>query len=143
MIIIKLNSDIVKIGGSQWNDKSGLDILGESSMNRLAPFLSPFKNALIAKRDNNGNYNMFGEEYTPNQFRLKLLLDMLAPINAGSVVGDITDEKQNAIQTVGNFLINSTGVGVQDNKNKTGKGNSRGTTRGTDSRGSDSRTTTR
>jgi len=132
-----------QIGGSQWNDKSGLDILGESSMNRLAPFLSPFKNALIAKRDNNGNYNMFGEEYTPNQFRLKLLLDMLAPINAGSVVGDITDEKQNAIQTVGNFLINSTGVGVQDNKNKTGKGNSRGTTRGTDSRGSDSRTTTR
>lgn len=140
-----------QIGGSNWNDKSGLDILGESTMNRIAPFLSFIKYPLMAKHDADGNYYMFGEEYTPNQFKLKILLDMIAPINAGSVASDITDEKQNAIQTIGNFLINATGVGVsQDSKNNSGSGrdssrgsDSRGSTRGESSRGSNSRGTER
>ncbi len=111
----KTKNGYSQIGGSNWNDKTGSDIVIEAFVNRLVPFLSFVKNPLQAKKKD-GNYYLFGKEYTPTEFGIKMLKDMFKPINVDVVSNDLSNEQQTKLSMIMNYLISAFGVAVQDDQ---------------------------
>jgi len=109
-----------KIGGSGFTDKRGLDVLSEASLNRFSPFLAPIKTMLIAKETKEGNYSIFGEEYTPTELKVRILRDIFEPINLNSIFKDYSDEQidgmKKTIKLSTNAILAAFGLGVGDIK---------------------------
>jgi hypothetical protein len=108
--------DYSKIGAKSFSSKDGLRILSESIFNRTLLLLAPFKNPMVAKSDKDGNYSMYGQKYTPTEFRVKMLMDMLIPMNLPNIYNDITDEDVGGLNVVVNTILNAIGISNSNQK---------------------------